>query len=184
MKLAFRRCLSQDREPCVSVFRSNTPQYFREHELTDFEAFLVSGQSRFFVVERFDEVVGCGGYRVRCGSGQADLCWGMIGCSYQGNRIGEYLLFARLHEIVQKENVCGVRVATSQHTDRFYHRYRFLVRSRQRDGIDDGLDCVCMHLNLSKHTRHWIVECWKRLSSNSAVLHSVAARKESRDVAR
>ena len=113
-----------------------------------------------------------GGYGVREGSDQADLCWGMIASEYHGHRLGEYLLLARLNEIVRQEDVRGVRLATSQHTDGFFQRYGFAIQSRQRNGIDDGLDNVEMQLDLTKDTRDWIVERWQLLSDNKSLHRS------------
>ncbi|MFP6677668.1 MAG: GNAT family N-acetyltransferase, partial [Pirellulaceae bacterium] len=120
MTLTFRRFNPRDRSDCVRVFGSNQPKFFRESELPDFEAFIDSAACPFFVVEQECVIVGCGGYGIHDGSQLADLCWGMVTPDYHGNHLREYLLLARLYEITSREQVNGVRLATSQHTDGFF----------------------------------------------------------------
>ncbi len=165
MRLAFRRYLPEDRGDCVEIFCSNIPQFFREHERTDFETFIDSSGCPYFVVERFHEIVGCGGYGIRDGSDSADLCWGMIASDYHGNRIGEYLLLARLNEIVTRENVRAVCLTTSQHTEGFFQKFGFAIQNWVSNGIDDGLDDVKMQLDLTKDTRRWITRLWHDIAS-------------------
>ncbi len=160
MKIAFRQYLPKDRGDCVRVFCSNIPQFFREQECRDFESFIDSSGCTYSVVERFDEIVGCGGYGVRDDSDVADLCWGMIASDYHGHRLGEYLLLVRLNEIVTREDTREVHLATSQHTDGFFQKYGFTIRPRERDGIDEGLDDVRMQLDLTKDAKRWIADRW------------------------
>lgn len=164
MKLAFRRYLPEDRGGCIRIFRSNVPTFFRERERRDFETFVDSSGCPYFVVERLDEIVGCGGYGVRDGSAPADLCWGMIASDSHGNHFGEYLLLARLNEIVNREDVRAVHLATSQYTEGFFQRYGFTIHSWEPNGIDDGLDDVKMRLRLTKDTKRRIADRWRRIA--------------------
>lgn len=160
MTLAFRQYVPEDRADYVRVFCSNVPKFFREHERSDFESFIDSSGCPYFVVGRFDEIVGCGGYGIRDGSDVADLCWGMIASNYHGHRLGEYLLLARLNELVAREDMRKVHLATSQHTDGFFQKYGFTVRAREPNGIDEGLDDVRMQLALTEDAKRWIVDRW------------------------
>jgi predicted GNAT family N-acyltransferase len=164
MQLSFRQYVAQDFSSCVSIFCSNIPHFFREHERADFESFISASECPYFVIEQDGGIVGCGGYGVHEGSRMADLCWGMIDSGYHGKRLGEYLLLIRLNEIVQLRDVRGVRLGTSQHTDGFFQRYGFAVQSRQHNGIAEGLDEVEMLLELTEGTRQKITEYLRRLS--------------------
>ena len=163
MTFNFRPYLPQDRSDCISVFRSNIPKFFREHELADYETFIDSSGCPYFVIERLNKTVGCGGYGMGDGSDTAILCWGMVASDDHGKRLGEYLLLARLNEIVKHEDVHGVRLATSQYTNGFFERYGFTIQERQRDGFADGLDNVEMRLDLTEDARHTIAKRWNSI---------------------
>lgn len=160
-RLQYRPYRPSDRAACIGLFRSNIPQYFHEEEQDEFEEFLDSGDVEYFVIEEQGEIVGCGGYGIRTGSDTADLCWGMVDARHHGRRLGEFLLLARLHEILAKADVRGVRLATSQHTDPFYERYGFAVRSRRPDGFAPGLDEVEMWMELTEENRLTIAAKWQ-----------------------
>lgn len=160
MTLKFRQYTVDDRSACLRVFRSNIPKFFREFEQTRFESFIDEARYPYFVIERSEKIIGCGGYGVKEGSGTAALCWGMVASQYHGQHIGEYLLAGRLNEILRHPEISGVHLSTSQHTDGFYQKYGFTVLERRADDIAPGLDTVEMNLDLTEEKRLWIVECW------------------------
>ncbi len=152
------------RDECVSIFRSNVPRFFRDHELPEFTDFIDSLQCPYYVVLHEGRVVGCGGYGVRQGSSDADLCWGMVHRSCHGNRIGEYLLLVRLHAIVTATDCAAVRLGTSQHTEGFFRQYGFAIQSVQNGGIDRDLDHVEMRLDLSDKAKAKIISHWNEIN--------------------
>ena len=171
MRPFFRDYSPSDRRDCMAIFSSNVPRFFRERERADFEAFIDTSGCPYFVVGVSHIIVGCGGYGIREPGGLADLCWGMIDASYHGNHCGEFLLLARLREIVDCQNVTGVRLTTSQLTEGFFQRYGFEVQSREADGIDDGLDSVEMRLDLTRDLRASVLARWQSMSGDSESLN-------------
>ena len=172
--LTHRAYTAIDRDDCIAVFQSNVPKFFRERERSEFVDFLgsclaagareESDVCRYFVVLMNDQVVGCGGYGLRVESVTADLCWGMVQAPHHGSRIGEYLLLARLHEIVTTTDAQAIRLGTSQLTEQFFQRYGFATQRIAKDGIDRGLDDVEMWLELSDKSRRPIIDRWERVS--------------------
>jgi len=160
MTLSFRTYAAPDRPACLSVFASNVPRYFRQHEQADFESFFDLSGEPFFVVQGRDGIVGCGGYAIQSNGAVADLCWGMIAQDCHRMRLGEYLLLGRLSAIVSETAVTGVRLGTCQLTQRFFERYGFEVRSTKQDGIATGLDDVEMFLAVTDDTRARILAGW------------------------
>ena len=161
MTLFFRRYTEQDRPACLSVFASNVPRYFREHEQADFESYIGDSGEPFFVIESSGSIVGCGGYAIPAEGTIADLCWGMIAQGHHGTRLGEYLLLGRLAAIVTEPGITGVRLGTCQLTQGFFQRYGFEIRHTQHDGIAAGLDEVEMFLAVTDETRTRILTGWR-----------------------
>jgi hypothetical protein len=168
MALLFRPYTDRDRASCLSVFQSNIPRYFRQHEQPSFEDFLDSSGCPYFVIERSGSLIACGGYGVRKGSDQADLCWGIVTAAEQGRGLGEYLLLGRLAEIVGHVGVSSARLGTCQLTDGFFAKYGFVVVDRQPEAIAAGLDAVEMRLELNGARRQWIVRRWQEVSARDA----------------
>ncbi|MGD8978081.1 MAG: GNAT family N-acetyltransferase [Gammaproteobacteria bacterium] len=152
----FRPYLSADRSRCLDVFSSNVPRYFQEHERSEFETFIDTSGCPYFVLALPEGVVGCGGYGQRETGAPADLCWGMVAAAHHGSRLGEFLLLGRLAAIVRDQVAASVRLVTTQHTDGFFRRYGFEIRSRVADGYGPGLDKVSMSLTLTVERRQWI----------------------------
>lgn len=164
MNLSYRPYELTDREDCIRLFRSNIPRYFREHESDDFAAFLDRLEGNFFTVFVDNELVGCGGYHFAPESKSARLCWGIVDKQKHGNRIGEYLLIIRLHEILSTTEATTVSLGTCQLTELFFAKYGFVTNSVRIDGIDQGLDEVEMNLDLSELNRTNIENKWRSIA--------------------
>lgn len=156
MNIELREFRASDREACMSVFQSNVPRYFREHELSDYLEYLDSSDLHYFIVVAEKKIVGCGGFGGSPGSLTADLCWGMVHSSHHRKGIGAFLLLTRLYKIINNTNFQQIRLGTSQLTDGFYRRYGFLIQSRIRNGIDNGLDDIEMLIELTDQVRESI----------------------------
>lgn len=161
MHLQLREYRPTDRNACITLFRTNVPRYFRDHELDEYLQFIDSSGCPYFVVVSGADTLGCGGFGIRPGSDTADLCWGMVDASHHRKRIGEFLLIARLHRIVSETEARSVRLGTSQLTDGFFERFGFTTQSRTAGGISEGLDDVQMHMTLTGDIRESIERRWR-----------------------
>ena len=164
MKPKFRQYLPGDRDDCLEVFCSNIPRYFREYEQQEFASFLDLG-TPYFVVE-VGSVVACGGYAVREGSDQADLCWGMVTAEYHGQNLGEFLLLGRLAEIVRRNQIQRVRLGTSQLTAGFFEKFGFAIQTTKENSIAEGLDDVEMNVALNDVFRESIQQRWTAVQAS------------------
>ena len=157
------------REACVEIFRSNVPIYFRDHEFGDFLGFIDNSSGPYFVVTTNGdaangEIVACGGFGVRTGSEVADLCWGMVDAAHHRNGLGEFLLLARMYQILKEPGVRHIRLGTCQLTEGFFHRYGFETRNSVPDA--EGLDDVQMWMELTDENRRLIDSRWAETSND------------------
>ena len=137
-----RPYLTADREACLALFDSNTPQYFHISERSGFEQFLTDPQCPYFVMEWNGELVGCGGYDL---SGEiASLVWGIIRHDFHRQGLGRYLLLFRLREIGRAGTFPAVQVDTSQIAAPFFAKQGFRTMEVIPDGWAPGYDRVPM----------------------------------------
>jgi GNAT superfamily N-acetyltransferase len=144
-----RPYLAADRDACLGVFDSNTPDYFKLHERRQFEDFLEAPDSFYFVMEQEGAIAGCGGYFITEDKARARLVWGMVrrDCHRQG--LGRFLRLFRLREITKRGDVQMVSLETSQHSAPFFGSQGLKVVSVAKDGYAAGLDRVEMTMKLT-----------------------------------
>jgi N-acetylglutamate synthase-like GNAT family acetyltransferase len=95
-----RKYAPTDRDACLVLFDSNTPDFFLPHERADFEAWLDGNPENYVVLEHEGAVVACGGYALpSAGSTDARLTWGIVGRTWQRQGLGRFLLMYRMREI-------------------------------------------------------------------------------------
>jgi GNAT superfamily N-acetyltransferase len=151
---AIRRYDADDAAGCLSVFDSNVPDFFVPHERADFAAFLGELPGPYFVlVDQAGVIVGCGGYALVPGTGQADLCWGMVRRDLHRLGLGRRLTEVRIGEAVKDAAVAFILLNTSQHTRTFYERLGFVCTSVTADGYSPGLDRCEMRLDVGPRER-------------------------------
>jgi predicted N-acetyltransferase YhbS len=127
---------------------SNTPDFFADEELADFEGFLADIPGTYLaVLDEAGEVVACGGFDVD-GEGVAVLTWGMVRRDLHRAGIGSRLLGERLDRIAADPRARRVRLDTSQHSRPFFERFGFEVTGHTPDGYAPGLDRYDMALEL------------------------------------
>jgi len=153
LNVTFRTYESNDRGGCEAVFDGNVPHFFAESERTGFSEFLDEATDPYWVVEHDGRIIGCGGYGIWDQGFTASLCWGMIASDLHGKRLGEYLLTARLIEILNEPAIQSFRVATSQHTESFFEKYGFIAERRIENGFADGLDKIEMRLSITPESK-------------------------------
>ena len=144
-----RPYLPSDRQACLAVFDSNTPDFFESHERSGLEEFLSSPNCSYFVMEHEGSIAGCGGYSISEEKALARLVWGMVRRDWHRQGLGRLLLLFRLREITKAGGVQMVRLDTSQHAAPFFERQGFKVTSVAKDGYSAGLDRVELTMKLS-----------------------------------
>ncbi len=133
-----------DRENCLLLFDSNTPQYFVESERDSFEQFLMHLDCPYFVLEQEGAIVGCGGFVVIADQQVARLRWGMVQINCHKHGLGRLLLLFRLREIGKLGHIQFVSLRTSQYSAPFFEKQGFKMVAVVPDGFTAGMDQVEM----------------------------------------
>jgi len=144
-----RAYLAADRDACLSVFDSNTPDFFQPGERGDFEEFLDGSSRSYFVMEHDGAIAGCGGFYITADTATARLAWGMVRRDWHRRGLGRFLLLFRLREITKAGNSQMVLLATSQHSAPFFQSQGFKAVSIAKDGYGAGMNRVEMSMKLS-----------------------------------
>ena len=144
-----RPYLPADRDACLAVFDSNTPDFFKSRERRHFEEFLERPNCSYFVMEQDAAVAGCGGYFLTDDKALARLVWGMVRRDWHRQGLGRFLLLFRLREITKAGGVQMVRLETSQHSAPFFESQGFKVVRVAKEGYAAGLDQVEMTMKLT-----------------------------------
>jgi N-acetylglutamate synthase-like GNAT family acetyltransferase len=147
----FRVLKSFDIPACLKIFDNNTPEFFAEHERSEFEEFLneliPTEDQTYFMIEDGPRIVACGGIFVR--ENQAGLTWGMVARDLHGRGLGRALMQARLNWLqAHHPHVIEVILDTSQHSSGFFEQCGFKVTKRIPNGYRKGLDRLDMRLRL------------------------------------
>jgi len=151
--LKFRPYQPEDKDRCIEIFMSNTPQYFGVEEADEFRQFLETLPCSYFVAAQNDEIVACGGYGYHGKKQAIALCWGMVHADLHKQRLGEFILVERLKQIYNDFGPTVVQIDTSQHSQGFFERYGFQVKEVTENYFAAGLHRVDMQFELNKE-RH------------------------------
>lgn len=149
-----RRYQAADLDGCLALFDSNTPTFFAPHERAEFIEFLANTTDPYFVVvDEQGQIIGCGGYYIKCEGAAAGLSWGMVSNRLHRQGVGRFLLLTRLQRICQEPDVTSIWINTSQHSYGFFEKVGFVVESIVENGFTEGLHEYKMVLSLSAETR-------------------------------
>lgn len=141
-----RHWRAADREACLALFDSNTPDTFQPHERVQFEQWLESAPANYFVMEHEGTTVACGGYALSASApGEARLIWGIVGRQWQRMGLGRFLLMYRLREISKSgEQITTVSLGTNQRAVPFFLSQGFRVVHVTTSGHSPAVDKVEM----------------------------------------
>lgn len=151
-----------DRAACLSLFDTNTPDFFDPDEREEFMLYLDDLSERgpnaeYLVLVAGASVLACGGLYVTENL-EAGLAWGMVARDHHGAGLGKRLLLERLRRIARRANVRAVVLDTSQRSSGFFERFGFQVVRVTEDGYGEGLHRVDMKLELNAEARARILE--------------------------
>ncbi len=139
--LLIREFKPTDRAKCLEIFESNQPEYFTEHEYTEFADWLDNPDCpTYSVVELNGKIVACGGLYVADDGQHVGMAWGMVHRDSQRNGIGRQLTEFRLEQMHELYPNLEQRLATSQLTFGFYEKLGFKTLKVTENGFGPGLD--------------------------------------------
>ncbi|MEM7791750.1 MAG: GNAT family N-acetyltransferase, partial [Verrucomicrobiota bacterium] len=139
----------KDYEGILSIFESNTPEYFGVDEKPWLIETLEGPDGPLFSVLIDGKIVGFGGYEVSKYYNWGILVWGMVRSELHGQGIGKHLLVERIKHF--KENHSETRylkVDTSPCIEGFYTKMGFTVLKNWKSGYRSGFDRVDLYLDL------------------------------------
>jgi len=125
---------------CLSILRSNIPEFIDISEETIFINYLSKKNLKYYVLMQSDEIIGCGGYGYDSKKMCIQLAWGLIDSRYHKKGYGTHLLNYRLEKIVKNYFNSKIILDTSQKTYKFYEKFDFRVDNVTEDFYAKGLD--------------------------------------------
>lgn len=137
-----------DHLACLNAFKSNVPLYFTVEEVSDFDAFLTNYETQhenemesthYYVIEKDNQIIGCGGFGDRYRDGIITLTWGLIHCDFHKQGFGAMLLDYRLSEIKKVAPNNTVFIDTTQHSAPFFEKFGFKTTKITDNFYSEGL---------------------------------------------
>ena len=125
---------------CLSILKSNTPEFIDTTEKSLFINFLSRKEIVYFVLFESEELIGCGGYGYDNKKNSVILSWGLIHNQFHKMGFGTHLLQYRIKQIVKNYPNSNIILDTSQKTYKFYERFNFKVDNITRNFYGKGLD--------------------------------------------
>lgn len=140
---------ASDKEACLKIFDSNTPQYFLSNEREIFSQYLEKHAEGYLVMEDAPgHIIGCGGYVIGLDGGASSLCWGMVHKDRHGKGLGKALLTDRLKALAQIPKMKLIRMDTSQKSVEFFMKWGFKTYRITQNHYGPGLHRHEMYLIL------------------------------------
>lgn len=143
-KIRIRKYHISDKPELMEILQMNTPQYFAETEIKDFDHYLDSAIEQYFVIEINDKIVGSGGINFEKASKTGKLSWDIINPNFQGKGLGTDLLKHRIALLHSMPDVEKITVRTSQFAFQFYEKNGFVLEETQKDFWAKGFDMYKM----------------------------------------
>ncbi len=133
----------EDRDSCLVLLTSNTPEFFSVADRSEFEQFLDELPGVYFVGEQGDAVVACGGW-AKDSSEIAALTWGIVHRDHHGQGLGKALMTYRLKDMSGAEGLQYARLRTIPSVMGFFEQFGFQTVAVNKDGYGPGWDMVTM----------------------------------------
>jgi N-acetylglutamate synthase-like GNAT family acetyltransferase len=141
---------AQDKSILIDLLRVNTPKYFGVEEEIDFVRYLESEIESYFVIEKNQQIVGCGGINLNLEKQFGIISWGMIHPDFFGQKLGSQLLEYRISFLKNNYNLQKIIVRTSQLVFPFYQKHGFELKEIHPDYWSKGIDMYLMEMELRK----------------------------------
>jgi len=142
--MTIRLYKKSDKEKLVELFKLNTPDYFAPHEQSDFERYLETHSTTYYVVEQGRKIVGCGGYHVTEVNSVGRISWNLVHPDYKRKGMGKQLVNYCIEKLRNEKAVRMIVVWTSQLAYIFYGKFGFRIRDIQRNYWGKGLHLFMM----------------------------------------
>jgi N-acetylglutamate synthase-like GNAT family acetyltransferase len=143
-----RRYETKDKSILIDLLRINTPKYFGIEEEIDFLQYLESEIESYFIIEKNQQIVGCGGINLNLEKHFGIISWGMIHPDFFGQKLGSQLLEYRISFLKNNYNLQKIIVRTSQLVFPFYQKHGFELKEIHPGFWSKGIDMYLMEMEL------------------------------------
>lgn len=141
-----------DQKKLIQLLQLNTPKYFAPSEEKYFINYLENDSAHYFVHEKNNELLGCGGINYFHKASLARIAWDMVHPNHHGKGIGKQLVEFRINEIKKNNTINKIVVRTSQYTFNFYKKMGFELEKIEKDYWAKGFDLYLMNIKFLKRT--------------------------------
>lgn len=144
MEINIRPYQDADSASLVTLLTYNVPVSFAQSEVKDFEHYLKTEATNYYVVQYDGHIIGAGGYNLLDEGREARISWDFFHPDYQGRGYGAQLLQHRLKAIKELPSVIRIVVRTSQMAHHFYAKNGFELKEVILDYWAKGYDLYLM----------------------------------------
>jgi ribosomal-protein-alanine N-acetyltransferase len=141
---SIRPYTKKDKNAVLLLFDHNVPSYFSANEKPDLEHYLENEIEQYFVIEKDNQIVGCGGINFDSTKTKGVISWDIIHPAYQNEKLGTKLLKYRIALLKEMSNIKSIIVRTSQHIYKFYQKQGFNLLETTKDYWAPGFDLYYM----------------------------------------
>ncbi len=129
-----------DNEELIKIFKLNVPKYFSPNETNDFENYLKDYSDTYFTIEYQNQIVGGVGYYVKTKDKSGRITWIFFYPDYAGKGLGKKAVTHCLALIKLDPTVEKLVVTTSQFAYKFFEKFDYKLKRKEKDYWGVGLD--------------------------------------------
>ena len=135
-----------DKAHLLEIFKLNTPKYFDDSEIKDFEDYLEEKGDTYFTIEINNKIVGGAGYYVHKSDRSGRITWIFFDPGYSGQGLGRQVVDYCLTQLKKDNEVDKYIVTTSQHAYKFFAKFGYQINRVEKDYWGQGLDLYEMEM--------------------------------------
>jgi ribosomal protein S18 acetylase RimI-like enzyme len=129
-----------DKAGLLSVFHLNTPKYFDNSEVHDFEEYLEHNAETYFTIEMNNTIVGGTGCYINETDNSGRITWIFFDPNYSGQGLGKQSVEHCLNLLGKDKRVEKFIVTTSQLAYKFFEKFNYHIIRIEKNYWGDGLD--------------------------------------------
>lgn len=129
-----------DKKSLLKIFNFNTPTYFDESELNDFEEYLEQKAETYLTIEVDDTIVSGTGYYINEDDNSGRITWIFFDPSYSGQGLGKQSVAHCLNILSKDKRVQKFIVTTSRLAYKFFEKFDYNINRIEKNYWGEGLD--------------------------------------------
>ncbi|MCM4171903.1 N-acetyltransferase [Arenibacter sp. TNZ] len=129
-----------DKESLLKIFSLNTPKYFDNIEIIDFEEYLEENGETYFTIEVNNNIVGGTGYYIKENDKSGRITWVFFDPDYTGQGLGRLAVEHCLKILGEDKRIEKFIVTTSQLAYKFFEKFEFSLNRIEKNYWGEGLD--------------------------------------------